>query len=108
VLEYDLVALLQAYIGGDMLARKALLDALDEEGDPRGEAVRGEGIDWDGLARKLSTPSPLWPFGKQDVSYMRWLIDCARFGSGSKPRVVEEVREARRLWLRRLFPELEL
>ena len=41
--EHDLEALLLSYIGGDVLARKVLLDALDEAGDPPTEAVRRRG-----------------------------------------------------------------
>jgi hypothetical protein len=111
--EQDLIGLVRAYIAGDVLARKVLLDALDEAGDPRTAAVREEDIDWDDLAVRLSGGEPLPPRRRRKryslnrhAAYMRWLIDCARFGSSTQPEVAEAVREARREWLGKLFPEL--
>jgi hypothetical protein len=100
--EHDLVALLQAYIAGDVLARKALLDAMDEAGDPRTDAVRNEDVNWDALAGRLAA------FHFRDQAYMRWVIDCARLGSPTTEEVAEAVRNARRKWLQKLFPELAL
>ncbi len=97
---YDLQALLEAYTGGDTLARKALLDALEEAGDPRADEVRAERVDWDALARRLKP--------RRDTAYHRWLIDCARVGSATRPDITAAVRRARRDWLRRLFPEAAL
>jgi hypothetical protein len=97
---HDLAALLNAYTSGDTLARKALLDALEEAGDPRADAVRAERVDWDAVARRLRPA--------RDTAYHRWLIDCARVGSATRPDVVAAVRRARRDWLRRLFPEVDL
>jgi hypothetical protein len=108
---HDLIALLEAYCRGDTLARKVLIDALEEAGDPRIDAVRAEAIDWDELARRLA-PSPgghVWYMGlPRDVSYFRWLIDCARYGSPTRPDVALAVRRARRDWLQGLFPEVRL
>jgi hypothetical protein len=109
--ESDLLALLQAYIAGDGLARKVLVDALEEAGDPRAETVRRECIDWDALAGNLAARRGLlgWFRGQNgDPGYTRWLIDCARFGSTSNPTVAQAVRDERRVFLERLFPELEL
>jgi hypothetical protein len=106
--EHDLVALLQAYIAGDVLARKALLDALDEAGDPRMELVRAESIDWEALAVKLVGLSPQAHGYFPAVSHMRWQIDCARYGSSTRDEVAQGVRTARRQWLQQLFPEFDL
>ena len=95
--EHDLIALMEAYSRGDTLARKALIDALEEAGDPRGDAVRAEQVDWDALARRLAP---------HDSRYYRWLIDCARFGSTTHEEVAAAVRRTRRNWLRGLFPEI--
>jgi hypothetical protein len=106
--EHDLLALLQAYIGGDVLARKVLLDALDEAGDPRAEAVRAEAIDWEALAARLAKGSSAWHGYPRAVAHMRWQIDCARYGSHTSDEVAQAVRTARREWLQRLFPTLDL
>jgi hypothetical protein len=108
--EYDLTALLQAY-SGDTLARKALIDALEEAGDPRLEAVRAEAVDWDGLAQQLADAGKgksWWAGTPQGQSYYRWLIDCARYGSATRQDVTDAVRQARREWLQGLFPEVRL
>jgi hypothetical protein len=105
--ERDLIALLEAYTGGDRLAWRALIDALEEDGDPRAEAVRGERVDWDALARKLA-PQNDWGHGFNDRAYFRWLIDCARYGSTTHAEVAQAVRQARRQWLQGLFPEVQL
>jgi hypothetical protein len=95
------LGLLRAYLHGDLLARKALLDLLEEDGDPRAASLRHEAVDWNKLARrKARTPAEFRRF--------RWLIDCARVGSGAPPEVVAAVREARRRWLQPLFPEFDL
>jgi hypothetical protein len=99
MLDETLPALLLAYIDGDVIARKALLDWLEEHGDPRVEAVQQEAINWDQVARQLHD----WYVG-----YLRVEIDCARAGGEASPRAVAAVREARRKWLRELFPEVEL
>jgi hypothetical protein len=111
--EQDLIGLVGAYIAGDALARKVLLDALEETGDARAAAVREEDIDWDSLTEIMMSGKPLPPRRrrkKQPFSrgwtHMRWLIDCARLGSNTPPVVAEAVREARREWLEKLFPEL--
>jgi hypothetical protein len=106
--------LLLAYIDGDVLARKALLDFLEEESDARMETVRAENLDWDALAKELaeSSQAPA-PYDYEylrgtSVSRHRWMIDCARYGSTVMPYVAQGVREARRAWLRQLFPEIPL
>jgi hypothetical protein len=109
--------LLQAYGDGDMLARRALLDWLEEEDDGRLEAVRAEGIDWDAVARAVCPsvskdrdrrPAPASHGGFQDeLPLYRWYVDCARVGSAALPEVHQAVREARHRWLRGLFPEVE-
>jgi hypothetical protein len=111
--EQDLIGLVGAYIAGDTLARKVLLDALEETGDPRSAVVREEDIDWDDLAVRLCGGKPLPPRRRRRKyvhdrasANMRWLIDCARLGSNTPPEVADAVREARRTWLERLFPEL--
>jgi hypothetical protein len=112
--EQDLIGLLRAYVAGDVLARKVLLDALDEAGDPRASVVREEGIDWDALAVKLAREPPLPPRSRRqrghalgrDSSRIRWQIDCARVGSTTRPEVMHAVSEARREWLQKLFPEV--
>ena len=111
--EYDIIALLEAYIDGDTLARKALVDALDEAGDARVEQFREETIDWDALAIRLSGERKK---SKNTFAYnlsgesarMRFRIDCARFGSPTTPEVTEAVQHARRAYARKLFPTLEL
>ena len=56
-------------------------------------------MDWDLLALRLGVAD--------GVSYCRWLIDCARYGSATRQDVTNAVRQARRDWLRGLFPEVE-
>src|SRR5947209_20570060 len=97
----DLRGLLQAYCRSDRLARAALLDWLEEQGDPRADEVRREDIDWDALAREVV------PY-RESVSRYRWYIDCARVGSPVMPEVARAVAKTRRLWLQRLFPEVDL
>ena len=50
----ELAALLLGYIDGDVVARKVLLDWLEEHEDPRLAAVREEAIDWATVAVQLS------------------------------------------------------
>jgi hypothetical protein len=104
--EHDLRVLLTAYIDGDVLARKALVDILEEAGDPRTASVREEAIDWDKLARKLSKGPDSWFRG--GVGYIRFLIECARFNSTARPDIVDAVRQARQQWVKKLFPEIKL
>jgi hypothetical protein len=96
--------LLQAYFGGDLLARRALLDYLEETGDPRGEAVRAEAIDWEAVARSAARAADQ----ADEEARFRFYVDCARFNAGAAPEVVQAVRAARRRWLQGLFPEIEL
>ncbi len=110
--EQDLIGLLRAYVGGDVLARKVLVDALDEAGDARASSVGEEQIDWNTLAQRLAG-EPLRALRPGQVligksAYLRWLIDCARVGSPTRPEVTQAVSDARRKWLKQLFPELEL
>ena len=111
--EHDIIALLEAYIDGDTLARKALVDALDEAGDARVEQFREEAIDWDALALRLSgekrKKNGHFDYNLSgEAARMRFRIDCARFGSPTTPEVTEAVRHARRSYARKLFPTLEL
>ena len=111
--EFDMTGLLLAYIEGDTLARKALVDALEEADDPRVEQFRDESIDWDGLAARLSGEKsrPRWHYPSclsGESARMRFRIDCARFGSPTTPEVTEAVRRARQAYAKKLFPELEL
>ena len=135
--ERDVTALLLAYIDGDTLARKVLIDALEEADDPRVEQFREEAIDWDNLAEHLSgegagarthypsTATPrrsvrLWRgegAGARthypstlsgESARMRFRIDCARFGSPTTPEVTKAVQRARHAHAKKLFPELEL
>lgn len=119
---HDLLVMLRAYIDGDLLARKVVVDLLEEAGDPRAEAVRQEAIHWDGLARRLAglpeRPSRRrrlrGPFNQSlpepvlsgEAAYLRFLIECARFGSPTRRDVAEAVRDARQTWAAALFPEL--
>jgi hypothetical protein len=104
----DLVGLVRAYCGGDLLARKAILDWLEEEGDPRADLVRAEEVDWNALARRLDRQMNGDPHGVANVARLRFWIDCARYGSSTVPEVTEAVTEARRQWLQGLFPEFDL
>jgi hypothetical protein len=107
-----LLGLLHAYHAGDRLARRALLDWLEENGDPRHDAVAEEAINWDRVARKLC------PYKRPARGPRRWYdvecarfrfyVDCARVGSPTLPEVERAVREARRGWLQGLFPECDL
>jgi hypothetical protein len=97
-----LLGLLRAYVEGDLLARRALLDWLEENGDSRLEAVRREEIDWDKVARSVC-PN-VW----HALPRYRWYVDCARVGSTALPEVVAAVQQARRDWLQVLFPEVAL
>ena len=108
--EHDILALLEAYIDGDTLARKVLVDALDEAGDERAEQFREEGIDWDALALRLSGEKKKshWYSLSGESAKMRFRIDCVRFGSSTTPEVTEAVQNARRAYARKLFPTLEL
>ena len=112
--ERDIIALLGAYIDGDTLARKVLVDALDEAGDARAESFREEDIDWDDVALRLSgatkTPHPYYDSYclSGEIARIRFRIDCARFGSPTTPEVTEAVQRARREYAKKLFPELEL
>ena len=105
---------LEAYINGDVTAKKVVLDFLDDEGDARAEAVRAEAIDWNAVAVDL-TPPP-WRVRYDDMGHavptfdtrIRWLIDCARVGDSVRPEIARAVAAARRDWLKQLFPEAEL
>ena len=101
--ESNLLGLLRAYYRGDRLARAALVDWLEESGDARADAVRQEGLDWDAVARQLWPLDPYIPWGR-----WRWYVDCARVGSPVLPEVAQAVQEARRRWLQKLFPEVDL
>jgi hypothetical protein len=111
---HTLKGLLEGYIAGDLSARKVLLDFLDDAGDARAETVRREPIDWDALAVQLTHPSlaqgiRMWRRPPASFSpHIRWQIDCARVGSTATPEVAAAVAAARRLWLRGLFPELDV
>ena len=104
--EHDIFALLEAYIDGDTLARKALVDALDEAGDERAEQFRNEAIDWDRVALCLAGEKkrPHWNRLPSQSARLRFQIDCARFGSPTTPEVTEAVRSARRAYVKKLFP----
>jgi hypothetical protein len=115
-----LLALMRAYVDGDLLAKRALMDFLDETGDARLEAVKREQIDWLGVARRLCGIAeerkpprrhaweglPNQPNG--ELARYRYYVDCARFGAGAIPEVVKAVTDARREWLAGLFPEVDL
>jgi hypothetical protein len=102
--------LIDAYIAGDVVARKVIADWLEETDDPRAGPVRADGADWDELACRLAgVPARKGQFDlPQPAPRYRWLIDCARFGAGAPPEVEAAVRDARRAWLAGLFPELGL
>jgi hypothetical protein len=113
----SLLGLLHAYYRGDRLARRALLDWLEENEDQRYTAVEKEVIDWDAVAGKVcpsGRPSRrrsqqrYSPYYSSEFSRYRWYVDCARFGSSATPEVEQAVREARRRWLQELFPEFDL
>ena len=110
-----LVALVRAYVAGDRVARLALVDWLEEQGDPRSEEVRAARLDWDAVARTIycrrnhmqwdSAAHGGW-YHRTEVSRCRWLIDCALAGAAVPPEVSEAVREAHHAWLAGLFPEV--
>ncbi len=110
----ELTGLLLGYIDGDVVAKKIVLDWLEEQDDPRREAVAAEAIDWDGVAhtlagvkrprRRRNMPTVL----SGQIAYLRFQIDCACVGADTTPVVREAVRASRRMWLQELFPELDL
>jgi hypothetical protein len=111
--EHDMIGLLLAYIDGDTLARKALVDALEELDDPRLQQFREEAIDWNNVARRLCgerarKQSRVESILSGESARMRFRIDCERFGSETTPEVKEAVRQARQAHVKKLFPELEL
>ncbi len=111
-----LVALVRAYVAGDRVARLALVDWLEEQGDPRAEEVRAARIDWDAVARTVycRRNHVQWDeaghgrgwWHRAAVSRCRWWIDCALAGADVPPEVNDAVREAHRDWLAGLFPEV--
>jgi hypothetical protein len=93
------------------LAKRGLLDFLEEEGDPRREAVDREEIDWLAVAQQLAgtqQPQIAWFPVSGELARYRYYVDCARYGAGARPEVVEAVRVARQQWLQGLFPEVDL
>jgi hypothetical protein len=102
-LDAVLRSLLIAYISCDLLARRALLDYLEETDDGRAAAVQQEAIDWDAVAGSL----PL-EVRRSCGGILRFYVDCARFSSDTVPEVTQAVRAARRRWLQGLFPEVDL
>lgn len=106
--DHDLRVMLLAYIDGDPLARKVAVDLLDEGGDPRAQVLRDEPIAWDLLAAHLSEEVSNVEMTFLEANRMRFYIECARYGSPTRPDVVGAVREARRAMVRKLFPELGL
>jgi hypothetical protein len=112
--EQELLGLLKGYIAGDVLARKVIVDLLEEAGDPRAEVMREERIDWEKLAQWLATGKkqskrsrrPTYLNG--EPARYRFQIECARYGSPTIPEVEAAVRDARRDWMKELFPEVEL
>jgi hypothetical protein len=113
----ELAALLLGYIDGDVVARKVLLDWLEEHEDPRLAAVREEAIDWATVAVQLSgqpervdLPRYTWQSERRyftaHTNHLRFQIDCARVGADVPEAVRRAVREARRAWLTELFPEI--
>lgn len=115
-----LLGLMLAYCAGDRFAKRALLDYLDENDDPRRDAVERENIDWVAVARGLCPHSnnaghrillQHYPEDKVvsgELGRWRYYVDCARFGADTIPEVVQAVRDARRNWLQGLFPEVDL
>src|SRR5262249_44517362 len=96
-------SLLTAYSDADALARRALVDFLDDAGDPRADTVHEELIDWEAYAALLCRL-----LVRHDVAYVRHLIDCARFGAATLPAITQAVRAERLRWLAELFPEAGL
>ena len=109
--EREMMALIEAYIGGDTLARKALIDALDEAGDPRVEQFRDDAIDWNRIAIRMGKSKQTDYHGhvrpSGESARIRFQIDCERFGSPTTPEVAEAVRQARRAYAKKLFAELD-
>jgi hypothetical protein len=113
-----LLGLLKSYADGDLLARRALLDWLEENGDGRAETVRREPIDWDAVARAVCPnvdPERDRRGAKaghgwfhDDLPRYRWYVDCARMNVETLAEVRAAVRQARRHWLQGLFPEVGL
>jgi hypothetical protein len=99
---HELIGLLRGYAEGDILARKVLIDALAEDGDPRATQVENEEINWDRVAADLARKSTLG-----DRRRLRWLIDCVRYGSTAPAEVTQVVRQKRTAWLKKLFPECD-
>ncbi len=103
-LDPTLHALLTADVTGDRVARQALADYLEEQGDPRAEAVRAEKIDWNGVARKLEKDlNGSAGLGTYHRNRLRWLIDCCLVGDRVPEYVRDAVEQARRRWAARLF-----
>jgi hypothetical protein len=115
-----LLGLMRAYCGGDLLAKRALIDFLEEVGDARVEDVRREDIDWNAVALELCDPPSHGAYRRSfrqaggesvdhpDLPQNRFYVDCARFNASATPDVIQAVRAAREQWLQRLFPEIEL
>lgn len=116
----ELVAFLRAYVDGDRTARLALVDWLEERGDPRAEAVRAAKVDWKAVAqgvffernpqwarsaRRRARGRRLTDWEQAEVSRIQWTIDCALVGTDAPADVVTAVRRAHRKWLAGLFPE---
>jgi len=111
----ELTGLLLAYIDGDVVAKKIVLDWLEEHDDPRRAAVAAEEIDWGPVAcsitgQKKLAGSSRWgpPRYPAHTNKTLFEIDCARVGADTRPEVRLAVRAARRRWLQELFPELNL
>lgn len=116
----ELAALLNAYIDGDVVARKVVLDWLEEHDDPRRSVVHEEAIDWGPVACELSGEPPIeqrpayrWGRGHvyytQATNYVLYQIACARVGAANVPEAVcAAVARTRRAWLAGLFPEIDL
>lgn len=110
----ELTGLLLAYIDGDVVAKKIVLDWLEEHNDPRREAVALEEIDWDALAcsltgeRRNRRRRRFQTQYSPETNHIRFQLECARVGADTRPEIRQAVSNARRQWLRGLFPELEL
>lgn len=116
----SLTAFLHAYVAGDRTARLALVDWLEEHGDPRAEAVRLAVVDWDAVAWNLFRESwPTWnrrrrpkrlsqlnTHERAELNRYRWWIDCALVSADAPAAVIAAVRQAHRNWLMGLFPEV--
>lgn len=106
--DHDLRVMLLAYIDGDTLARKVAVDLLEEAGDERAAAVREEPIHWDLLAAELAEELGQLDIMPMEPNRVRFYIECARYGSPTRPEVAHAVGEARRALVRKVFPELGL